>query len=129
MKTTNRVPWITKEIRISMRTRNRFKMEKNTNNYKFWRNKVVNLLPNSKNLYYQEAIKYSNGKTKKLWNHINNFSKSNHKNEPQSILLDNVISIDKTVIANALSSHFVSVAPQTRCSSNPHYTVEWIRIM
>ena len=87
VKTTNRVPWITKEIRFAMRIHDRFKVEKNTNNYKFWRNKVVNLLRNSKNLYYQEAIKYSNGKTKKLWNHINNLSKSNHKNEPQSILL------------------------------------------
>ena len=125
VKTTNRVPWITKEIRFAMRIRDRFKVEKNTNNYKFWRNKVLNLLRNSKNLYYQEAIKYSNGKTKKLWNHINNLSKSNHKNEPQSILLDNVISIDKTVIANALNSHFVSVAPQILkdCRMDQNYMI------
>jgi len=70
-------PWITKSLKISIRTKNRlFKQTKNTNDprvhekYKTYRNVLTRTKQKAKNLFYRNlAIRYGNNKSK-IWSFI-----------------------------------------------------------
>ena len=50
-------PWINKEINIARKQRDSLHQKKAFTQYKVWRNKVSSLISQSKQLYYQNAIK------------------------------------------------------------------------
>ena len=75
-------PWITKGLKVSIRTKNRlFKQTKHTNNpivyenYKVFRNLLTRMKLKAKNIFYKDlAIRYGNNKSK-IWKMVNEISK------------------------------------------------------
>ena len=59
--------WLTPEIIEAMKTRDRFKSLNDDPHYKFWRNKVVNLIKQSKKSQYTAIIDESNNNPSSVW--------------------------------------------------------------
>ena len=83
------------------------------NEYKTYKNRLVYLLRTAKSRYYTNIFTSYRSNTKKLWNTINNLTKSKNK-KPK---INNLVINDKSIgspaqIAEAFNNFFVNAAPE-----------------
>ena len=112
-------PWITKGLKISIKTKNKmFKLSKKNydptifNLYKNYRSLLTKLKIKAKNRYYSElAVSYGNDKSK-VWRLVNEIAKRKRvaKSSVNSITDKNGCKVcDPKAIANSLNDHFSTV--------------------
>ena len=112
VKNKPRIPWINKVILNAMKIRDKFKSIGRFNKYKWWSNRVVNLIRSNKKNHFQHIIQKAKGNSQKIWTHINSLSKSAQKNVnvPVALSCDNALITDKLEMANLLNHNFVTVS-------------------
>ena len=109
-------PWLTTGLINSIRNKN--KMFKNVKigliseeQYKIYKNKLVNLLKLAKKRYYIDLFNNFKTNTKKLWRAVNNLTnKSSRQSKIESLIVNNKILSKPSDIAEAYNSFFVSAA-------------------
>ena len=118
VKRSKQPNWMTNDISNAIKTRDRYKL-KNTEQYRFWRNKTKSLIHNSKINYYTETINNKHKNPKQLWQNLHDIT---GKSVKQSIIFindENGIPIsDPEAIANRFNDHFTSVHEKFHLSSN-----------
>ena len=123
IKRPTQPPWITKDIRVAMNTRDNAKKKKHEAEYKFWRNKTTFLIREAKNNIYSESIKRYKTNPKML---ANVFKELNHQTQKAvnitSIRHDNKVYTRDADIANIFNKHFTGIADKylSHSSSNNH---------
>ena len=110
VKNMARIPWINKHVLDAMRQRDAMKKRVKLDKYKWWRNRVVNLIRSNKKSHFQNVICKAKGNSQKLWSHINSFCKKPKKNVPSTLSSKNGIMSGKYEIAELLNNHFVTVS-------------------
>jgi hypothetical protein len=116
-------PWATTELIKAIRDRDQLhlKVKKhNTNDnlkkyYKNFRNKVTQLIRNSKNVYYKSELEKANGNPKMCWKLINNFiGRSKNKYYITNNILHNSTELNVKengkIISNKFNDFFINVA-------------------
>lgn len=121
-------PWITAGIRKSISLRNfYFKKFVNSTNkplnkhyhnlYKFYRNRIVNLIRNSKKNYYNLYFQNNINNTKKIWEGINEILNNRAKKintQKISLKINEKITSDPKLISSSFNDYFSSVADNVR---------------
>ena len=110
VKNLARIPWINKHVLDAMRQRDAMKKRGKFDKYKWWRNRVVNLIRSNKKSHFQNVICKAKGSSQKLWSHINSFCKKPKKNVPSTLSSKNGLISGKYEIAELLNNHFVTVS-------------------
>uniref|UniRef100_A0A3B3H5U1 Reverse transcriptase domain-containing protein n=1 Tax=Oryzias latipes TaxID=8090 RepID=A0A3B3H5U1_ORYLA len=117
-KKNNEKPWITKGIEKACKKKNalyrQFVKEKSKeaeNTYKNYKNKLVNIIRNSKKQYYHKLIEQHKLHMQETWKIINKLTKKNNKKqEYPSYFKKNDIQIrNPMLIANELNEYFANV--------------------
>ena len=121
--------WITKGIRKAINTRNyyynKFIKSKNQdqkkyfkNQFKTYRNRIVNLIKVSKNNYYRNYFNNHKNNNRKTWLGIKEIiSNNNNKSStPFSLKIDNNITSNENIISSAFNKHFTTIADKIRCN-------------
>ena len=110
------LPWIDGELRKLMRHRDwlhkkAIKDDSPTvwDMYRTVRNKVTKDLRLSKANYYHHLCS-SNMHPTKLWKHLNSLLSRNNRSSVKSLVVKNTEHTDKTEIAEAMNSHFITAA-------------------
>ena len=67
VKHKNQPGWISPEILDAIKTRDRHRSLGNTDDYKFWRNKVISLIKRAKRDQYQSLIENNKGKSGSIY--------------------------------------------------------------
>ena len=109
VRSINNIPWITERVRKAMRIRDTFKILGNTEYYRLWRNKCVNILRQNKKEHFKDLIESAKGSMKKLWTHINKLSKDTKINSPKTLKMNGIMITDNLSMATVLNNHFVSI--------------------
>ena len=118
-----RKPWITNEIKTSIKIRERLykKFVKAKNNdikntyyrqYKELRNRIVNLCKQSKKTFYQNYFLENTNNIKKTWKGIKSIININNKNISQltSLMDNNILITEPKKVANIFNDYFSSIA-------------------
>ncbi len=79
--------WMNTEIKNAMNSRDFYHKKQDTQNFKFWRNKVKYLIESSKQNYFSSMIEQNKSNSSKLWKHLHLVSGSN-KHSDISIMND-----------------------------------------
>ncbi|MEW8548507.1 MAG: reverse transcriptase family protein, partial [Candidatus Thiodiazotropha sp.] len=126
VKHVNQPMWLTSEVIESIKTRDRFKALGNTDQYKIWRNKVVNLIRKSKKSHYQNLIEEGKNQPTTIWKIFNEFGagkqKSDKTNSIHSVKAGGQDKDKPEDIANAFNDFFVNIAENIKepVSSSNH---------
>ena len=115
-----RKPWITPEIIISIKTRNKlfqklvktnFSNKELHNKYKEIRNNVKRDILRAKKLHYQKCFERSSNNCKDTWKTINRIMGKNNKSLslPDKLEKNDQILVNKTEIADTLNHHFANI--------------------
>ncbi|XP_057312179.1 uncharacterized protein LOC130653679 [Hydractinia symbiolongicarpus] len=126
-------PWVTRAILKYINIRNNYykklikakNQEKKLyyqNQYKFYRNRIVNLIRNSKSNYYKEFFLINKNNSRKIWKGIKdilNNKDNNSRSSTSSLKINDKIISEKLTVANAFNEHFTSVADKIR-NQIPH---------
>ena len=90
VKNHNLPPWLTKEITSEMSLRDKYKSNKDFENYKKQRNKVTMLVRKAKQMYIKKIVGNSKD-TRQIWNGMNEITnkKKTQNNQPQILLTPN----------------------------------------
>ena len=75
VKHINQPIWLTRDTFESIKTRDRFKVLGNTDQYKFWRNKVDNWIKQSKKRHYETLIEEVKNQPTSIWKILNELGK------------------------------------------------------
>lgn len=125
VKNANQPNWLTPEIIEGIKTRDRSKAIGNMDQFKTWRNKVVNLIKRSKKSNYENLIEESNNQPSTIWKIFNELGAGKQKCNSASILQSVKIGNNETNgpadIANAFNDFFVNIAEsikESRDSAN-----------
>ena len=114
VKRKNQPSWLTSEIIESIKTRDRFKALGNQEQYKAWRNKVVNLIQQSKKSNYEKLIEDGKNQPTTIWKLFNELKagkqKNTKENKVNSIKLGNHEIDSPEEIANTFNDFFVNIA-------------------
>ena len=86
---------------------NIIKQKKMVNN-KIWRNKVTELIRQSKIDYYKSAI-VQNKKSGEIWKYIKELAPKSTRSAPASLVCDGKISNEEKDIANAFDEYFIKL--------------------
>ena len=120
-KDGNKVPWITKGILKSGKTKNMLYKkfiknpnERNESTYKIYRNKFNKVKNLAKKYYYNKEFSEHKGNLRHLWKLINEvINKSKLKPElPDCFLGNETLISDPTEITNKFNEYFVNVGPK-----------------
>ena len=112
------MPWITKAILQSIHTRNKLYKAfltnstiHNKNIYKTYRNKLTNIIRNSRKIYYSDKLSRVKSNMKSTWGIINNLiGKKTEKLANDNFTLDDTV-IKSEDVADTFNSYFVNVGP------------------
>lgn len=122
-------PWITKGIRRSIKIKNKLLVEGDRNSYKFYRNKIANLIRLSKKLYFHNFFSENIKNIKKTWQGINSLINNNKKSNKSIIGLNdkhtNTVIRENSKLANVMNKHFVSIGQKLTSQvpdDNTHFT-------
>ena len=127
-KSTSKLkPWITSAIKKAIAKRNKlFKSFVNCKDsdqkseyhtlYKFYRNRIVDLIRVSKDNYYKTFFKVNLNNAKSTWNGINELINLRNKNSANTISLniDGVLESDPKLIGNNFNQYFTTIAGKIR---------------
>jgi hypothetical protein len=120
-------PWITSGIRASISIKNKLYASGDDRKYRFYRNKICNLIRLSKKRYYQNYFEHNITNIKKTWEGINELL-NRQKKETRiiSALKDNnhKMVTEASQIPNILNKHFATVGNRLASklpSSQKHY--------
>ena len=104
--------WLTPEIIEAMKTRDRFKALNDDPQYKSWRNKVVNLIKQSKKSQFTAIIDENNNNPSSVWKLFKEIGVNKQKSNASipTIKIDGKETDDQTAMANAFNRFFVSIA-------------------
>ena len=101
--------WMTQDISDAMRKRDGYKL-RNTEQYRFWRNKTKSLIHDSKINYYTNSINSNHKNPKQLWQNLHDITGKSIKQSTNFIDDENGIPIvDPEAIANRFNDHFTSL--------------------
>ena len=121
---TVRPAWLTQEIKDEMLIRDKLKKEKQFDNYKKQRNKVLSLVRKAKKKYFEVLTSNPNSKIYSIWKAINEFTKKSAKIKS---------SVDSSFSVDEINKYFISLAHSilpTTMSQNqyevPNYLTEYI---
>ena len=107
-------PWITKELRTSIRTKNRLYQSDDIEKYKYHRNKICTLTRLSKKSYYHEFFRNNLNDMRKTWQAINALlnrwrRSSKPINKLKAPQINNNIVNDPSRIPSMINKYFSSV--------------------
>ena len=109
VKSASLPPWINPGINQARKKRDMFHKLKDFNQYKFWRNKVNTLINDSKQVYYQNAIKEKQ-KSGTIWKHLNELNKGKRTNNyPSKLKVNNETLSLGDAIANNFNEFFTNI--------------------
>ena len=102
--------WFNKDIANAIKSRNRAKKLNNSEDYKFWRQKVKNLVYESKKSFYSKSINDNKSNPKLLWKHLQNLSCKSSNHQANFIVddLGDPITNPK-IAAETFNDHFLDV--------------------
>ena len=112
-------PWLTKGIQKSCKRKNALyklfiKTKVAEQAYKLHKNKLTNIIRNSKREYYSKTLNYNRNNLAKTWKILNKIVRNNvgRTGSPTHFMTENSIIIrDKQQIANEFNDYFVNVGP------------------
>ena len=119
-------PWITKGIKRSISNRdNLLKRSLRTkgelrsvlySQYKLFRNRIVDLIRQSKSNYYRRFFDNNLKNSKMIWSGINSLisSKSKKQNSNISLNVDGHLTSDKKLIADSFNNYFTQIAKKIK---------------
>lgn len=131
--------WINDEIKVMIKDRNRLyeraiitKSDKNWNEYKLARNKIVQKIRETKDQYFKTQIDNNRGNSKKLWKNLKPLlPNKKERSHSSSILFDHEEIFDSTLIANKFNQYFLTsineLVDSIVRSNNVEYIVENIK--
>ena len=108
--------WLTAGIRKSIKTKNslykKFLKRPITygNAYRQFRNRLTKVIKQSKNIYYQEKFKGSEGNIKSTWKNINNILGKSKCNQNQLFKINSRYTDDPRIISNEFNKYFANIA-------------------
>lgn len=105
-------PWITKGIRKSIKIKNALYWKGNTERYKLYRNKIIQLSRLSKKNYYHKYFENHLNNMRKTWQGINEVINRKSKKSRSITKLrhpDGSICQDPSEVPNILNEHFASI--------------------
>ena len=76
--------WINPEILRAIKARDKYKKDKNNQQFKLWRNKVKSLINHSKKNYFSETINNNHDNPRQLWKNLHDIT-GKKKRSPDSI--------------------------------------------
>ena len=101
--------WMTKDISDAIKTRDSYKL-RNTEQYRFWRNKTKSLIHNSKINFYTNSINNNHKNPKQLWQNLHDITGKSVKQSTNFIDdEDGIPIVDPEAIANRFNDHFTSL--------------------
>ena len=116
------LPWIDDDLRNLMKYRNllhkkaiKESSQTDWDMYKMARNRVNIDLKRSKATYFH-YICSSKIHPSQLWKHLNNVLSRKQRSSVKSLIVDGIKLMDKTKIAEAMNSHFISAAVSSHTS-------------
>ena len=123
-------PWITKGIKKSIMTRDsllkKFHSEKRRRSaiydqYKFYRNRVVDLIRQSKSNYYVKFFNDNLKNSKKIWNGIHELTATKKRSDVTKISLDiaGELTSNPKIIAESFNNYFSQIAEKLRAKLPP----------
>ena len=124
-------PWITKGIKKSIMTRDSllkrlFHSEKRRRSaiydqYKFYRNRVVDLIRQSKSNYYVKFFNDNLKNSKKIWNGIHELTATKKRSDVTKISLDiaGELTSNPKIIAESFNNYFSQIAEKLRAKLPP----------
>lgn len=104
--------WLTPDIIDAMKIRDRYKSLNDNMQYKFWRNKVVKLIKQSKKAQYTAIIDENNNNPNSVWKLFKEIGVNKQKSTTSipTVRIDGKETEDHTIMANAFNKFFVSIA-------------------
>ncbi|XP_061185217.1 uncharacterized protein LOC133193275 [Saccostrea echinata] len=109
VKTEIRPKWLTQEINDARLLRDTYHLQRNSENYKFWRNKVTQLIDQAKSKYYKSAIEESSS-PKEMWSYLNHLA-SNSKNFTPNRITQNGLDFENLQdIVDIFNKHFTEIS-------------------
>ena len=102
--------WFNRDIQKTIVERDKAKRNKNFTCFKELRNKVFNMVKQSKSEFYIKAINDSKGNSKMLWQNMKELTGKAKKKSPKVLIIKDQIFTEAEDIANELNSYFTSVA-------------------
>ena len=114
--------WINPEILQAIKTRDKHKKDKNTEQYKIWQNKVKSLLNQSKTDYFSETINNNHNNPRQLWCNLHDITgkRQDHKTAFINDVFGNTI-LDPEITANTFNTFFTSIYGQYQSNLNSEY--------
>jgi len=102
--------WMNKEIQLAIHTRDYMKKRQSFVNYRYWRNRVVNLIKSSKKKLYVEAIAANKRNPTLLWKHLKGLCPDKQRKTVNNLNIDGKIITKETDMADALNSFYANVS-------------------
>ena len=123
VKHKNQPQWITPDILDAMKCRDRHKSLGNENEYKFWRNKVTNMIRKAKQEQYQTYIETNKGKPGSIYKLFQEVGAGKGFRKQLGIVSlntdENSHIEDPSEIANTFNDFFVNVASKIKEPAHP----------
>lgn len=115
-------PWITKGLARACKKKNKLYKEfvkyrtiEKEIEYKTYKNKLINIMRNTKRAYYQELLELKKTDTKGIWNILNKIINRNsrqNKNYPNYFLDKEQKLFNMDTVAHKFNEFFVSIGPE-----------------
>ena len=102
--------WFSSEIKEAIVKRNKCKKNKDTENYRIWRNQVVKLIKQGKSNYYKHAIIDSKGNTSKMWRYMSDMIGKKRTPSPNTLQIGEEMITDQHEVVEQFNQHFANVA-------------------
>ena len=123
-------PWITPGIQCSIKVKNKLFSQGDADKYRYYRNKICQLIRISKKLYYNHYFELNIQNMKKTWKGINTLINNNKKISKTITRLKNPFKngefeSDTESLSNIINMHFASIGPKLASkipTSNKHFT-------
>ena len=111
VKRAHQPGWYSEEIREARKIRDKYKLNKNWEQYKVWRNKCNSIVKNSKKTFFNNAVKDQKD-PKYLWQGLKTVVNNDidKKAIPNNLCFDNIHIEGKQNVADALNKHFVTIS-------------------
>lgn len=113
-------PWLSKGLQNACKKKNnlykqfvRLKTIESEKKYKLYKNKLTEIIRNSKKLYYKNLLDKNKSNTKKIWEILNSITKNSSKKKtyPDYFIENNKINDNMSNVANSFNQFFVKVGP------------------
>ena len=112
--------WISPEINEARHKRDRYHKLKDTENYKYWRNRVTSLIKQAKADYYKQAIE-NNKNTNDIWKYLKELNPKGAHSIPNTLEHDNISAENTSEIVEMFNDYFTKLA-ENLISESPEHT-------